>query len=205
MKFLLILSSLLFSTLALGHDGGLDKFGCHYDNGKHTYHCHNGILNGLEFDSMEKMLLAMRDTAGAPSRTYVVLGKVISITDGDTITILVNNRPAKIRLAEIDAPEQHQAYGMKAKQYIGNLIFGKKVRVNVDDMDEYGHLLGRVYINKLDVNADLVEKGYAWANLQYAEDSNLARLEVLARKNKRGLWAGPNPEPPWQWRHMHPH
>jgi endonuclease YncB( thermonuclease family) len=74
----------------------------------------------------------------------VVTGKVIHISDGDTIKILVDHKQMKIRLAEIDAPELHQAYGRKSKQYLGNLVFGKVVTVEQVDIDRYGRIVGNL-------------------------------------------------------------
>jgi len=205
MKFLIIVLILIFPATAIAHSGALDRYGCHYDISIHNYHCHKGILSGLVFDNREKMLYAMQDGPDAPTQTYDVYGEVISITNGDTVSILVNNRPVRIRLAGIDAPEQNQDYGSQVNKYIGNLILGKKVRANVEDMDNHGCLIGRVYLNNLDVNADLVKNGFAWAHSVNMEDRNLVKLQTNARNNKRGLWASPNPEPPWEWRRTHPH
>lgn len=55
------------------------------------------------------------------------LATVIGISDGDTLTVLDKDKQqVKIRLAEIDAPESHQAFGSRSKQSLSNLCFGKK-------------------------------------------------------------------------------
>ncbi|MCG8344226.1 MAG: thermonuclease family protein, partial [Chlorobiales bacterium] len=54
-----------------------------------------------------------------------VTDKVIGISDGDTITMLIDGRPEKIRLHGIDSPEQGQDYGTKAKQFTSSLVYGK--------------------------------------------------------------------------------
>lgn len=55
----------------------------------------------------------------------VLSGRVVKIADGDTFTLLVNNREqVKVRLDGIDAPEKKQAYGNKAKQYLSSMIWG---------------------------------------------------------------------------------
>ena len=51
--------------------------------------------------------------------------KVISIHDGDTITILQGKQQIKVRLFGIDAPELKQPYGKKPKQFLANLVTGK--------------------------------------------------------------------------------
>jgi|SRR3569833_456374 len=127
-------------------------------------------------------------------------GKVVHISDGDTLTVLVDHQQVKIRLAEIDAPESHQDYGQRAKQALGNLVFSKEVSVDYDRKDRYGRTIGRVYLGDLDVNAEMVRTGYAWVYRQYAKDKNLYALEDEARAARRGLWASDVHVPPWEWR-----
>ena len=80
-------------------------------------------------------------------------GKVVGISDGDTITILDSNkRQHKIRLYGIDSPEGGQAFGKKAKKFTSSLVYGKIVDVNVLDRDRYGRDVGLVYYNGIDIN-----------------------------------------------------
>ena len=131
-----------------------------------------------------------------------IAGKVIGIADGDTLTILVDKTPVKVRLAEIDTPEMGQPFGNRAKQALSELVFGEHVTVVVIDRDRYGRDVGRVYTGELDVNKELVRRGLAWAYLQYQTDESFSALEAEARTAHRGLWAGPESErkPPWLWR-----
>lgn len=131
-------------------------------------------------------------------------GKVIGITDGDTLTLLnSSHQQIKIRLAEIDTPESGQPYGTRSKQLLSDLAFGKQVRVEVIDRDRYGRTVGRVFVGEKDVNADLVRQGAAWVYRKYAHDKTLFALEENARQEHRGLWALPETQriPPWEWRH----
>lgn len=132
-------------------------------------------------------------------------GKVVSIADGDTITILQDKQQYKIRLAEIDTPEKGQPYGTTAKQAISDLVFGKIVTVEQVDTDRYGRIVGKVYVGPLYVNAELVEQGHAWVYRKYAKDPVLYRLEEHARRQKLGLWALQADQriPPWEWRRKH--
>jgi len=129
-------------------------------------------------------------------------GKVIGVTDGDTIGVLIDLIEHKIRLAEIDTPEKAQPYGKKAKQALSDLVFGKIVDIEKKDVDRYGRIVGRIYINDVDVNAEMVRGGHAWVYRQYATDQGLYAMENDAKQNKRGLWALPEAQqvPPWQWR-----
>ena len=131
------------------------------------------------------------------------IGRVVEVSDGDTITILDDRKQQiKVRLAEIDTPESAQPYGSRAKQELSRLVFGKTVSVKVQDTDRYGHKVGRVYTDDIDVNAEMVRLGAAWVYRKYASDQRLYALEKQARQNRAGLWSLPEAQqvPPWEWR-----
>ena len=130
-------------------------------------------------------------------------GLVVSVHDGDTITILIDGQyQEKIRLNEIDAPELSQPYGKAAKQALSAFVYRRAVTVNVDGVDRYGRTLGRVYLDKTDVNAELVRLGAAWVYRRYSHDQNLIELESEAKRASVGLWSLPTADqtPPWEWR-----
>ena len=128
-------------------------------------------------------------------------GKVVHITDGDTLTILTNaNEQVTIRLAGIDTPEKAQPFGNKAKQALAALSFQKQASVEVETKDRYGRTVGRVIVNGKDVNAELVRQGMAWVYRKYTNDQKLYALEAEAKQAKRGLWASDKPVEPWLWR-----
>jgi endonuclease YncB( thermonuclease family) len=132
-----------------------------------------------------------------------IKGKVVGISDGDTITVLTPEKEqVKVRLAEIDTPEACQPYGARARQILSDLAFSKNVRVVVVDRDRYGRTVGRVYAGNLDVNAEMVRSGAAWVYREYSSDAFLLDVEEEARSAKRGIWALPEAErsPPWEWR-----
>jgi len=93
-------------------------------------------------------------------------GKVVGISDGDTITVLRNDvggvARMKVRLAGIDAPESKQAHGSKAKLALSRKIHGKTVRVVHSKRDRYGRILGDVYLSGEWINLAMVSSGYAW-------------------------------------------
>ena len=129
-----------------------------------------------------------------------IQGKVVHIADGDPLTVLVDQQQVKVRLAEIDAPESHQDYGQRAKQALGNLVFGQEVTVDDEGKDRYGRTIGRVHLGRLDVNAEMVRTGFAWVYRKYAKDQSLYALEDEARTARRGLWASDVRVPPWERR-----
>ena len=127
-------------------------------------------------------------------------GKVVRIVDGDTLVLLVDEKQHKIRLSDIDTPERKQPFGTRAKQALSELAFGKQTRVVEVTVDRYKRIVGRVYVGDTDVNRELVAQGFAWVYRRYSDDAELLRLEVEAKQKRLGLWANPNPIPPWEWR-----
>ena len=132
-----------------------------------------------------------------------ITGKVVSIADGDTLTLLNATREqVKVRLAEIDTPERAQPWGSRARQALSDQVFGEVVRVEVIDIDRYGRTVGRVYLDGQDINRELVRQGHAWVYRQYMTDETLLDDQEAARSAGRGLWGLPEAQrrPPWEWR-----
>jgi endonuclease YncB( thermonuclease family) len=125
---------------------------------------------------------------------------VVGVSDGDTITVLVDKKPIKIRLEGIDAPEAKQSFGNRSKQALSDLVFGKEVRVKKTREDRYGRSLGLVSTDGIDINAKMIQDGWAWHYKKYNRDSKLADWELQARAAKRGLWSESNPLAPWDFR-----
>ena len=72
----------------------------------------------------------------APAAANTLTGRVVGVTDGDTIKLLVDGRSQyKIRLGEIDAPESGQPFGQKSKRMLSDLVFNRTVSVRVTDVD----------------------------------------------------------------------
>lgn len=138
-----------------------------------------------------------------PEQINEVSGKVVAVQDGDTVTILTDeNKSIKVRLSQIDAPEKNQPFGQKSKQILSDMIYLKEVSLIEDDVDRYGRVVGSLYLNDQDINAQMVQIGAAWVYPQYVYDHNLYNLQDEARLEKRGLWALPKKDqiPPWKWR-----
>ncbi|MBI1324379.1 micrococcal nuclease [bacterium] len=127
-------------------------------------------------------------------------GKVVAITDGDTITVLVNQEQVKVRLDGIDAPERSQAFGTQAREKLAELAFGKTVKVVTHGKDRYGRTIGTVFAEGRSANLEMVRAGLAWHYVEYPKDTELADAEAKARAEKRGLWADKSPVAPWEFR-----
>ena len=131
-----------------------------------------------------------------------IIGKVVGVSDGDTITVLddMDQGKFRIRLDKIDAPEKKQAFGNKAKQFLSTLIFGKKVSIRFKSIDNYGRVLGVVSLDGKEINLVMVQNGYAWHYSYYDKTPAYIEAEKQARAEKKGLWQDPNPINPFEYR-----
>lgn len=137
-----------------------------------------------------------------------ITGKVVGVSDGDTITVLdVDQVQHKVRLAGIDAPEKEQAFGQKSKEALSDCAYGQQVEVQGSKLDRYGRLIGKVLVQEQDCNLRQVRLGMAWHYKLFMKEQALedrilyTNEENLARNNKLGLWSDPSPVPPWDFRH----
>lgn len=143
-------------------------------------------------------MAAASSAAAAPD---LFVGRVSHVTDGDTLTVMVNGTRQRVRLFQIDAPEHDQPGSSDARRALADKVADNYVRVQVDTMDDYGRVVGTVFLGDRDINRELVREGHAWAYRHYLEDRTLLDDEAAARSARRGLWREPDPTPPWEWRH----
>ncbi|MDP1635997.1 MAG: thermonuclease family protein [Gallionellaceae bacterium] len=143
----------------------------------------------------------------APSGAATLQGRVVAVTDGDTVKVLdASHTEWKIRLMGIDAPEKKQAFGNRSKSNLSDLVYGKSVTVEYSKKDRYGRIVGKILVNGVDANLEQVRAGMAWHYKQYAKEQiaedreTYARAEEQSRTGRQGLWKDVAPEPPWDWR-----
>lgn len=130
----------------------------------------------------------------------VLLCLVVGITDGDTLTALCDRATVKIRLAEIDAPEQRQPYGALSKQHLSMICFQKSAAVRPQTKDRNGRTVARVVCEGVDASSEQVQAGMAWVFDKYVTDRSLYAIQSSARVARRGLWSDESPIAPWDWR-----
>ena len=142
-----------------------------------------------------------------PSWADILEGRVVGISDGDTVTVLdASKTQFKIRLQGIDAPEKKQAFGNKSKEALSTLLFNNQVAVEYSKKDKYGRILGKILVDGVDANLEQIKAGMSWHYKKYQHeqsenDRNLyAQAEAETREEKRGLWVDADPVPPWEWR-----
>nr|WP_257102111.1 thermonuclease family protein [Citrobacter freundii] len=131
-----------------------------------------------------------------------IQGIVIRVLDGDTIEVLQDKKPVRIRLANIDAPEKKQAFGRWSTNQLKGLVAAQPVTVTYTQTDRYGRIIGRVFtMNGTEASQFMVQSGAAWVYERYNADKALPALQREAQAQKRGLWIDSQPVPPWEWRH----
>lgn len=148
------------------------------------------------------------DAPRSATQTGLLVGTVVGVTDGDTITVLDDQKTQhKIRLAGIDAPEKSQPFGQQSKEYLSSLVFDHRVTVETGKQDRYRRTVGKVIIDGRDANLAQVVAGMAWHYKKYeGEQSPSDRLlyadaEREAREVRRGLWQSGFAIQPWVWRY----
>ncbi len=100
-------------------------------------------------------------------------GKVIKITDGDTLYVLdANYKEHKIRLAGIDAPERKQAYGLGSRKHLASIVAGQHVTIEYQKRDRYGRIVGKVLLDGIDACLEQVKAEFAWHYKNYQYNRN---------------------------------
>ena len=129
-------------------------------------------------------------------------GQVVGIIDGDTIEVMHLGKAERVRLHGVDCPEIGQPYGERARKYTSTHTLRKIVTVIIDDKDKDGQTVGQVILPDMsNLNIVLISAGLAWWHETFApEDKILMDVQESAKAAERGLWADPDPIPPWEWR-----
>lgn len=154
--------------------------------------------------------------SGVQAETFTA--KVIAVIDGDTLLILRHGKPAKLRMANIDAPEvghagmggkpsnsqKPQAFGKQSRDSLLEMVGKKQVQIDTQAVDQYGRIVALVSIDGRSVNQEQVKRGMAWEYSHYHSDKTYLGLQSDAQQARRGLWAQASPQAPWQWRKLHP-
>lgn len=162
-------------------------------------HVHNLLSGRPPVRSNKKWIVANKG---------VYQGTVQAVHDGDTVHVLdTNGHMHKIRLANIDAPELKQAYGMASRDALQQRVESQQVDVNVVAVDQYKREVGQIILNNIDVNLWMVTQGYAWhynsiaRKQQNRSDFNrYQQAQIQAQQNRRGLWHNSRAIAPWYFR-----
>lgn len=153
---------------------------------------------------------------GAASQTW---GTVRAVPDAANVVVVTPELVRyDVRLLGVEPPEpprparpgvpatEGQPFGPEAAAYVRDLLLNKQVQLEVYGRDRSGRTLAVVWLGDINVNLTLVKEGLAWVSPNLAVTKVRAELEVAERQaqvGKYGLWALPNPEPPWEFRRRH--
>lgn len=162
------------------------------------------------FKTLTGLLLVVALTVHGVAVAATLQGTVVSISDGDTITVLdVSNTQHKVRLSGIDAPEKRQAFGNVSKEHLSGLVYKRQVQVDYQKEDRYGRIVGKVMVDGVDANLAQVSAGLAWHYKAYQKEQpsedrlEYSRTEEMARGAGQGLWKDSQAVPPWEFRGQH--
>ena len=152
---------------------------------------------------MRLILSAVALVAAFAASGKTLEGEVTRVSDGDTIWVRGSGeqgKGVKVRLDRIDAPESKQDYGFEAKEYLNGRIGGKTVKVEWEKKDQFGRILGIVYLEGADINLEMVATGNAWHYAYFDQTPEYAEAEKSARAARLGLWADESPINPYDFR-----
>ena len=134
-----------------------------------------------------------------------LFGKVIEVNSGDVLTVFNLNRPVRVKLLGIDAPEMNQVFGDVAKKHLADLVLDRSVVVEYSGIAADSSLQGRVLLNDADIGAQMIRDGAAWVDtnntnrLSVTDRDVYQQSEQAARNERRGLWQAENPVAPWEF------
>jgi endonuclease YncB( thermonuclease family) len=149
------------------------------------------------------LFLLLAWTMGA-AHAEAFTARVIVVMDGDTVMVLRGAQKIKIRLANIDAPEKDQAFGIESRQALVDKVYKKEVVVTTRAIDKYGRTVADLSMDGQSINEEMVGSGMAWEYSWRHRNQAYRALQSEAQRAKRGLWADASPTPPWVWRKTHP-
>lgn len=138
----------------------------------------------------------------AEPNSEVIHAQVLQIVDGDSVTVSIDGKLVRARLAGIDAPEDDQPFSVESRQSLFDLCLWVHAELTSITRDYYGRTIAKVKCNGVDVNAEQVRRGLAWVK-KSPKDRTLHKLQTEARSAKRGLWSRESPIPPWEWHPSH--
>jgi endonuclease YncB( thermonuclease family) len=133
---------------------------------------------------------------------------VDKVIDGDTFEVVTSGGRVTFRLVGIDAPEEGQENWKEAKDKLSEMIQGKKVTARYSSyypQHMNGFFIVRVFVDKNDAGAFMLNNGWAWYDRTYSIFFNKKEHEenIKAMKNaksaKLGIWRNDKAEEPWEY------
>jgi endonuclease YncB( thermonuclease family) len=140
------------------------------------------------------------------SSAETLQGRVVAVTDGDTLSLLVGHQQYTVRLAGIDAPERRQAWGDRSKANLSRLSMNQTAVAECAQLGQRGQKICKLTVKSVDIGLEQIQGGMAWwywelaKELRPEEQSGYQGAELMAKLRRQGLWRETNPVPPWEFR-----
>ena len=142
---------------------------------------------------------------GCEGEETILVGVVKKVLDGDSVIFKTEaGTELEVRLDKIDAPEKGQAYANEARAYLKRMTVGKPSKLQQEDLDQYGRVVGVLFCDGVEVNLKMVQEGYAWHYSYHDRTQVYTLAEQAARKQRRGLWKDEHPINPYLFRKSQP-
>ena len=132
-------------------------------------------------------------------------GMVTRVVDGDTVWVQVQglDKPLKLRIEGIDAPEMCQPGGAVARTALDKLVMGQNVTVTARAHDDYGRTVGSLRMQGQDVARWMVANGHAWVYTFRSKKGPYSSEFARAQTDRRGLFGEAGAQEPRQFRKMY--
>ena len=149
----------------------------------------------MVFGSWRTFLFVLVFAFSVAAQTESVRVKVVSIYDGDTLTVADATKATfKIRIIGIDAPELKQDHGEKSRKILKRLLNADKKNIVVKTyaLDRNNRILAQIFVGETDTGLELLKSGAAW--IYESRDLSKNSLDAYraamneAREKRRGLW-----------------
>ena len=136
-----------------------------------------------------------------PERTGPVY-TVTRVVDGDTVVVRHRGKTEKVRLLHVDTPEsvhpdpaRNSSLGKAASAYTRSRLLGKQVSLafGPERRGRYGRLLAYVILDGINVNLELVRRGWSPYYTKYGKSRTLhnefTAAQRMAKSNAFNIWA----------------
>ncbi len=135
-----------------------------------------------------------------PAFAVQFTGEVTGVPQGDTLLVKHEGKIRTIRLHGLLAPEQGQPYAEQAAAFLAKAVMGQTVHVIPMSKGRQKAVSAEVLLDGKSLNDQLVREGLAWWNHKQTKGGRLRTLQAAAKAERKGLWADPDPIPPWDWK-----
>ncbi len=127
--------------------------------------------------------------------------RVVAVHEGDRLLIYHDGKRDTIYLQDIDCPELKQPQGVRAKHATQAYVGGREVIVRNLRRGAQGRTTAEIILpNGRNLGHELLKEGLAWWRSFDSKDRSLGEVQALVQAEHKGLWADPNPVPPWKWK-----